>query len=231
MINTAAGYIASVGENVSVPGQGLAPKFWWGSNELDIQEAPWASAPLGSIYVYKPDEETTPRVYQKVANEGETTDWPQLITQANQAARSFRVQQIPLSEFALNTTNEIDTGWELPTYAVVVDVFVEITAAEETATTKTIDVGLLSSAGGGDADGFVDGLPTADDKILHGTLSSSGQTLGAYLRVDESGDGVLVPHTHVAASIEAKGVSFTLGEAATELDGYIYIVYYLLNEF
>lgn len=225
MSNTAAGYIASVGENVVVPGHGLAPKFWWGSDELDIEIAPWASAPLGSIYVYKPDEETNPVVHQKFADENEEANWTTLVTALGQTTQ---IKKIALGDFALQTTDEIATGWELPTYAVVVDVFVEITAAEETATTKTIDVGLLSSAGGGDADGFVDGLSTAGTGIFHGTLLNTGQTLGGYLRVDESGDGVLVPQTHVAGSIEAKEVTFTLGEAVTELDGYIYIVYYLL---
>jgi hypothetical protein len=134
---------------------------------------------------------------------------------------NIRCLRIPLTD--ISGTSEIDTGVDLPARSVVLNVFLDVTAAEATATTKTIDVGLKSSESGGDADGFLDGLSTAATGVKKGTLASAGQTLGALLRVDESGAGVLVPEPHMTAT--AVSVTYTLGEAATELDADIVIVY------
>ena len=60
--------------------------------------------------------------------------------------------------------------------------------------------------------------------MVKGTLLNSGQTLGALLRVDESGAGVLVPEGHVVTS--ASPLTYTLGEAATEIVGDICVVYF-----
>jgi hypothetical protein len=123
-----------------------------------------------------------------------------------------------------NDTDEHDTGYDLKAGDIVKNAYVQVFTAEATASTKTIDVGLLAAESGGDADGFLDGVSTAATGMVQGTLISSGQTRGALLRVDESGGGVLVPSQAVIAA--ATSIAYTLGEAATELDADIIIEFY-----
>src|SRR3990167_1491907 len=66
-----------------------------------------------------------------------------------------KVLKVPIA--AGLTTGAKDTTVDLPTKGIVLDVFVDVTTAESTGSTKTIDVGLLASESGGDADGFLDG--------------------------------------------------------------------------
>lgn len=107
--------------------------------------------------------------------------------------------------------NETDTGVDLPSDAVVLGVMLNVITAEATGTTKTIDVGLLSSETNGDADGFLDGVSVSATGWVKGTLLSTGQTLGALLHVDESGAGVLVPEPHIID--EAVSVTYTAASA------------------
>jgi len=121
--------------------------------------------------------------------------------------------------------SEVDTGWDLPAKAVVVDCYVDIRTLEATGSTKTIDVGLLSSETGGDADGFLDGVSTASARIVQGTLAAGTITRGALLR---QASGVSVAYSegkHLADSVAAKSVSYTLGSAHTEIEGDIHIIY------
>lgn len=138
------------------------------------------------------------------------------------------------------TTGENDTGFDLPTAGVVFDVFVQVTTAEATATTKTIDVGLLASETGGDADGFLDGVVTSAAGVVGPEVSATDGTnqnyfaaapkLGALLRqgslgTDAAGEAAaLIKKAHILNGT-AKSVTFTLGSAHTELAGNIYIVY------
>jgi hypothetical protein len=69
-----------------------------------------------------------------------------------------RVVKIPLT---LRSTGAHDTGVDLPTAGVVLDIWLDITTAESTGSTKTINVGLLAGEAGGDADGFIAGASTA----------------------------------------------------------------------
>lgn len=119
-------------------------------------------------------------------------------------------------------TNENSTGWSLPAKAIVHGVFLVVTTAEATGTTKTIDVGTLSSASG-DANGYLAAVSTATLGLVKGTLLSSGQTLGALLSVDESGAGVLVPEADI--SMGGKQITWTAGSAQTEFVGTIVIDY------
>jgi hypothetical protein len=106
---------------------------------------------------------------------------------------------------------------------VVLGVWVEVTTAEATGTTKLLDVGTLSTDSG-DADGFLDGVSCATAGMVKGTLLSSGQTVGALLRVDESGGGVLVPEPSVACG--GKTVTYTASAANwAEFRGKICILY------
>ena len=145
------------------------------------------------------------------------------------------------------TTGEKDTGFDLPTAGIVYDCFVKITTLEATATTKTIDVGLLSSETGGDADGFLDGASTAAAATVRGTATATdgtnqnyfaaapAPTLGALFRTgslgtDAAGEAAALLKTPHVLNGTAKSVTYTLGSEHTEVVGTIYIVYIDLTE-
>jgi hypothetical protein len=132
----------------------------------------------------------------------------------------IRVKRLPLGRVA----GEIDTGWDLPTNAVVQRVMLDITTAEATAGTKTVDVGLLSSESGGDADGFLVAASTAAAKNVQPTLVPTA-TLGALLKELSTGGAVHVPRWHSADSVTSKSVSYTLAGTHTELVGDIVILF------
>jgi hypothetical protein len=123
---------------------------------------------------------------------------------------------------AAANTDENSTGWSLPAKAIVHNVYLDVTTAEATATTKTVDIG-TDSTDSGDADGYLDGISTATLGLVKGTLDSGGQTLGTLLHVDESGGGVLVPEADI--SMGGKEITWTAGEAQTEFAGTIVIEY------
>ena len=113
---------------------------------------------------------------------------------------------------ASDGTGENDTGWDLPSTAIVEDVLVNVKTAEATGTTKTIDVGLLSSEAGGDADGFLDGVD----------VSSTGLK-GASLSVTEAAG---VNETYISAVASTYGVlladlNYELGTDTAGDTGYI----------
>ena len=143
---------------------------------------------------------------------------------------------------------EQDSTFDLPAHAIVLDAFVNVTTAESTGTTKTLDVGLLSSESGGDADGFLDGVSTAATGLVRGALSITktvgtnetyisavANTFGALLQevvyelgTDTAGDTGFCTVTgkkHLSDSVTAKSVSYTAGSAQTEFVGDIFIVY------
>jgi hypothetical protein len=125
---------------------------------------------------------------------------------------------------AAPTGAEQDTGWDLPAKSLVLAVWLDVTAAEVTGTTKTINVGLLSSESGGDADGFLAGAAADATGLVKGTLDSAGQTLGTFLHVDEDGAGVLVPELHVTG--DAVSVSYKADDTDwVEFRGSIYLLY------
>ena len=118
---------------------------------------------------------------------------------------------------------EQDTGWDLPDKAVVFDVFVDVTAAEATGTTKTLDVG-TDGTGSNDPNGYLAGLDVSTTGVKKGTLASAGQTLGALLHVDESGSANEVPEPDVASGGES--ITYTASDTDwVEFRGDIYIRY------
>ena len=136
------------------------------------------------------------------------------------AAKRYRVTASWL------TGSEQDIGLDLPAQSIVLAAFVIVATAEATGTTKTLDVGLLSSESGGDADGFLDGLSVAATGLIFPTLASGAQTLGALLSVDEGGTGELVPEAHSTDSVTAKSISVTAGSADfAELIAEVVVVY------
>jgi len=121
------------------------------------------------------------------------------------------------------TGAEQDTTWDLPAKCAVLGVFVDVTTAEATGTTKTLDVGTLSSDSG-TADGFLNGISVATTGLKKGTLASAGQTLGSLLYVDEGGTGELVPEMSIAPG--SVSVTYTAGDSDwAEFRGDIYIIY------
>lgn len=108
------------------------------------------------------------------------------------------------------STAEQDSGYDLPLDGIVLGAFVDVKVPEATGATKTLDVGLASGEAGGDTDGFLDGIDVSSAGLKKGTLASAGQTLGALLRVDESGAGVLVPESHILNGT-AKSVVYAFG--------------------
>lgn len=134
---------------------------------------------------------------------------------------------VKMKKISITTTPtgaEQDTGFDLPAKSIVLGAFVDVTTAEATGTTKTLDVGLLSSESGGVADGFLNGVSVATTGIKKGTLASTGQTLGSLLSADESGAGALVPEPHVIGT--AVSVTYTAGSNDfAEFRGDIYVVY------
>lgn len=159
----------------------------------------------------------------------------------NMDGASLKIKRLSIT--STPTGSEQDTGWDLPANSIVLDVFVNVTTAEATGTTKTLDVGLLSSESGGDADGFLDGVSVASTGIVRGAATYtngvnqnyiSARTLGVLLwdgldGTDEAGDaGTGNPTYHVVGT--AKSVSYTAGSNDfAEFRGDIYIVYVVLE--
>lgn len=129
---------------------------------------------------------------------------------------------------------EIDTGFDFKKGDIILPMmaYVDIQTAEATAATKTVDVGLLSSEAGGDADGFLDGVSNAAvGCVTYDATATDGANqnfwaaapkLGALFRAgllgaDVAGEaGVMIPKPHVCDGT-AKSLTYTLGAAATEL--------------
>lgn len=70
----------------------------------------------------------------------------------------MKIKILPVTVVAAAT--EQDTGWDLPATAMVMDVFLDITTAEATGATKTIDIG-TDGSGSNDPDGFADAISVA----------------------------------------------------------------------
>jgi hypothetical protein len=136
---------------------------------------------------------------------------------------------------------ETDTGWDLPPKAIVLDVFVHVRVAEATGATKTIDVGVLSSESGGDADGFVDGLSVATIGLLRPTRTittgsntkfvAASPTRGVLLADHQAGtdvdqdEGLYIEKPFIVAA--ARSVTYTVGSSGfVEFRGDIYILYF-----
>ena len=136
-----------------------------------------------------------------------------------------------------HNTSETDTGWDLPDSAIVLDAFVEVTTADSGI---TLNVGLLSSETGGDADGFIKGISVASTGLVApGVTVTSGSnedyfsacTYGAFLAdftagSDAAGDvGTYARKLFASDSVTAKSVSYTCSAGADTAEGYIYIIY------
>jgi hypothetical protein len=74
-IKSAKGYIPSTPQSIYETGSGHAPYLWFDDVAVNGAIAPFANAPLGSIYVLKASETAQPIHYEKRANGGRDDDW------------------------------------------------------------------------------------------------------------------------------------------------------------
>ena len=135
---------------------------------------------------------------------------------------------------------EIDTGWDFKKGDVIKSAWVDTQTAEATQATKTVDVGLLSSESGGDADGFLDGVSVAAVGVAAGkatvttganTKFFASTTRGALLEDFQAGtdvdkdEGCAYRKEHVCDGT-AVSLTYTNGGAFTEFVGKGYIEFF-----
>ncbi len=109
---------------------------------------------------------------------------------------------------------EQDTLINMPAKAIVTGVWLDVTTAEVTGATKTMDVGLLSSESGGDADGFLDNIATTPVGLKQGSLVNGAVTLGALLKetiTDSAAATQSGRKPFLSDSVTAKSISYTFG--------------------
>lgn len=148
-----------------------------------------------------------------------------------------------LSITSAPTGSEQDTTWDLPDKSIVYDVILDVTTAEVTGTTKTLNIGLKAGESGGDADGFAAAINCASTGLVRpgvalvsgatetyvgsftrGALLTSGAPIAGTNNVGDEGSYYEKPH--LATSVTAKSVCFTASAANWgEFRGDIYIVY------
>src|SRR5688572_17389996 len=95
------------------------------------------------------------------------------------------VVKIPIN--SAPTGSEQDTGVDIPAKCLVLDAYVDARTAEATGATKTLDVGLLSSESGGDADGFLDGVSVAATGVKTGAATYTDGTSQNYISANTIG--------------------------------------------
>ena len=137
--------------------------------------------------------------------------------------RRVRIVASPLS-------SEIDTGYNLPPKSILRNVYLDVVTVEATGGTKTINVGLLASESGGDANGFLAAVSCSGTAGLRqGTLSTGTATLGELLREDVQGStgssgNTTVPEPFLTDEVTAKSLSFTHGSTGwVEFVGDLYL--------
>lgn len=126
-------------------------------------------------------------------------------------SRPARFIKVPI---APSGVAEEDSGIDIPAGCVVLpDVIVEVTVGA-----GTIDIGLLSTDVGGDANGFVAGLDVSSTGMKAGVLANGAETVGALLKVTTSGGPAARPHIAVSTALS---VSYTCSNAS--MRGNVYI--------
>lgn len=141
------------------------------------------------------------------------------------SSRVAQTLMVPFNIVDTTATTETDTGFDF-TQGMVIDpqgCCVNVLAIDAT---ETIEVGLLSSESGGDADGFLDVLSVGTLGVIAPTLAATAETLGALLRVAATADAGtgLVPRQHVINST-AVSLTYTLTAGSDTAAGIICIGY------
>jgi hypothetical protein len=148
------------------------------------------------------------------------------------------VKKIPLSK---QTTAAETQVWTLPTNIAVVDVIVNVTTAEATGTTKTIDIG-TDGSGSNDPDGFAASLSVAalgwkrpEAAVTVGGTETyySANTRGALLTRGFKVGGNAATNTGIYSekldfTSGGEKLTWTAGSAQTEFAGELYVFYIVL---
>ena len=134
------------------------------------------------------------------------------------------------------TLTEVDTGWDLPAKALLVDIFYEVTALQATV---TIDIGVgLGTEVGFDANGFVAAGTVAALGLYRPGVITYGAangwpatcTRGALLAEFTAGSatddrGFYLEHPFVTDSVAAKSVGYTRSAEFTTATLDVYMLY------
>lgn len=157
------------------------------------------------------------------------------VTQGTAVAGRYQAIEVGIPYYekfsftAPGTTVETDSGIDLPAQAVVVDIFANITTAASSA--AVLDVGLLSSSSGGDADGFIDGLVVDTTGLKPPVLTATtagaydAATYGPFLATGLAGSTAygLTRRNHVSDSVTAKSLTFTINSTLAACKGVVFV--------
>ena len=147
------------------------------------------------------------------------------------AGATIKVKKIALNATTHCTGAEVDTGWDLPETSVVLDCFINVTTLA-TGTTKTLDVGTLSTESDGDADGFLDGANLLLEGLVTAINTAGAITLGELLS-DAPSTTAAVGRSKVNYSTHtgtARSVSVTSGSTdVAAFVGDLYILYLVIE--
>lgn len=133
---------------------------------------------------------------------------------------------IPLHITDYPATVETDTGLDFTTGMVIdPNIFMKVTTADAT---ETLDVGLLSSESGGDADGFLAALDVGTAGTIVSKIAATA-TVGALLKENTTDSGSQTSPVRKPYAIGATAVSltFTTTAGSDTLQGYVCIPYSL----
>lgn len=137
---------------------------------------------------------------------------------------AIKTMVIPFTQNA----SETDTGFDLPAGAVIIGMpFIEVTTA---VASGTIDVGILSSESGGDADGFLDAVSCATagkiQAITYDASAAADLTLGELLSSDFTEDATAGYAAILKQWIgDGTATSVTYTTSAHAIVGNIHIMY------
>lgn len=134
----------------------------------------------------------------------------------------------PFAAADVTAATETSTGFTFPRSIIESpNVGIFVTAIDAT---ETLDVGLLSTETGGDADGIMAAISVATLNEVVATLLDGAQTLGALLRVASTGATVLVPRGFYCrgAATFARTLVITTSAGSDTGKGYINIPYSLV---
>jgi hypothetical protein len=137
--------------------------------------------------------------------------------------------QVPLAAGIMADNTVVDTGYDLPDEGVVVDVALIVDTAETTASTKTIDVGIINAGESGDEDGFLDGVATTPAGEILPSLTNGSVTRGAYLR-EVSGEAGEHSPAGYALNGTAKSVAVTSGDAGGQTEFAGRLLFYVRHD-
>lgn len=152
--------------------------------------------------------------------------------------KNGRGEHIFALPFGANNNSELDTGFDLIANCLVKDVWMKVTGEDAT---ETIDLGLLSSESGGDADGLILAASVATAGYVNmWPVVTGGSNIdyvvhtagyGALLKQGIAGAdavatvGGFTRRYHATSAVTAKSLSYTGSAGSDTAAGYFYIQY------